>query len=107
MQEPPENKMTFSVPQYEPPCEHPNAIDGYSLKYALRHRRKTPHKLPSGWRWLRIGEFTRDGDVCCDNRIAAVRILIGGDQITATHHPVRRRHAQPGQRRGVMQPETT
>ena len=72
-------------------CKNPNAIDGYSLKYAIKHSRKTPHKLPSGWRWLEIGEYIKYGDVACDKRIAPVRILYSSDFFTSTHHPIRRK----------------
>lgn len=69
---------------------------GYSLHFALGHSYKRPHthRLPPGWRWLKEGEFTRLGDVACDNRIPPVTIISGGDQIIPASHPVRRRREE-------------
>lgn len=73
-------------------CDRPNAVDGYTLAYALKHPRKRPHTLPKGWRWLKDGEWVRVGDVACDPRMAPVRILVGGSwQMTAANLPVRRK----------------
>lgn len=49
-------------------------------------------QLPQGWRWLKIREKTRVGDVRCDPRMpeALIRVECGGDQLTRYHHPVRR-----------------
>jgi hypothetical protein len=51
-----------------------------------------PHRLPKGWRWLKKGEHTQDGDVCCDPRIEPVTIdQSPGWVMTKDGHPVRRR----------------
>lgn len=81
---------------YIAPCANPNAIDGYTLEYAIKRTRKAPHRLPSGWRWLKVGEYTMVGDVACDARIPPVRILSGGDCVTSSHHPIRRRAQRTG-----------
>ena len=77
------------------PIENPGWINGYSIKYMLRHPRKraVPHKLPPGWRWLMVGEVTRVRDVSCDPRSVPVQILKGGDKVSDTHHPIRRKLA--------------
>lgn len=61
----------------------------------------TPHKLPKGWRWLKEGEWARIGDYCCDRRVQAVKITVGGAgqgrawKMTPRHHPVRRKIKNP------------
>ena len=81
--------MSSNIKQFAPPVKNANSANGYSLAYALSHPRKIPHRLPSGWRWLEIGEYPQAEDVCCDPRIAPVQILLPGPAITDTHHPVR------------------
>ncbi len=93
-----ESTVSRFVKQYLPPVGIQNSVAGYSLEYAIEHPRKLaksdsrarPHRLPKGWRWLKIGEVTKFGYVACDRRIAPVKILVGGDIISETHHPVRR-----------------
>lgn len=50
-----------------------------------------PHELPEGWRWLRVGEKEREGDLRCDPRIEPVEIEYGGCVITKNTHPVMRK----------------
>lgn len=54
-----------------------------------------PHRLPKGWRWLRVGEWAQIGDVCCDPRIMPVKLTDGGWQMHETSHPVRTRRPLP------------
>jgi len=52
---------------------------------------------PRGWNWLRIGEMTQPGDLCCDPRSHPVVIEIAyPGPITANHHPILRRGAPLG-----------
>lgn len=53
--------------------------------------------LPRGWRWLRLGELPKRGDVLVDPRVRPVVIKVAGItrewRLTESHHPVRRRVA--------------
>src|SRR5579859_814857 len=71
----------------------PHEITGYTLNYALTHKFIFPKSLilPKGWRWLDLGERTRVGDVSCNPLMPPVKIISGGDTITISHHPIRRR----------------
>lgn len=69
--------MTTFEKQHLPPCGGQSYVTGYSLRYAIRHPRKSAHQLPEVWRWLQVGEATLPGDVVCDRRIAPVRVLSG------------------------------
>jgi hypothetical protein len=67
--------------------------NGHTLNYAMAHPRngKRRHYLPRGWRWLKVGEWVKAGDVGCDPRIAKVAILKSWGYLTPTHHPVQRK----------------
>ena len=65
-----------------------------TLKWALAHPRKSErkHRLPKGWRWLKIGEWVSVGDLVCDSRLPPVEVIYpGGWKMDAQCHPVRRR----------------
>ncbi len=57
-----------------------------------KRKSRKPHRLPKGWRWLRMGEFVREGDYCCDPRIMPVEIEVSHAwQMSEGCHPVRRK----------------
>ena len=58
------------------------------------------YKLPKGWRWLRLGEWVREGDYCCDPRTKPVRIIVNRAwKMTPRNHPVRRKIQVKGNRK--------
>jgi hypothetical protein len=73
-----------------------NKGDGWKKPGGLKTlaERQAELDLPSGWRWLEIGEMTAADDLLCDRRRnggAGVRQIAGGLTISETWHPVRRR----------------
>lgn len=71
-------------------CEDEN--DAAPPEWLKPRKSRRPHRLPKGWRWLRIGEWIRVGDYCCDARIQPVQIIVNRAwKMTKDHHPVRRK----------------
>lgn len=71
----------------------PQELEDALAKARLRERRKkAATALPKGWRWLRLGEWVRIGDYCCDPRTKPVRVIVPRAwQMAPACHPVRRK----------------
>ena len=95
---------TGFIPQ--PPLTHRDKVK--ILKETNAHNKGSydaackKSRLPSGWRWRKLGEYPMRRDVLCDPRVpfqkqveTATQIVNGDWPLGETHHPVRTRKISP------------